>query len=219
LSGFLLQVQVKSGKSLKRNQYKNLIEVSYLLISLQKRKLIYITTIPDLRKNYYATKSWLGEDSLNIHDFRSFHFGEITRVTSNSRYDVQFISKDLRLKDTWKLAFDSRDDTFSVESIMEEKDGDFTLIIPVDKALADAVLFERIYPDPVIVYFKKSKNNKGLPEKPSPLFNNTFYIAKKCNRKYNLLFFIRGRENSIIRKLFTNKRIIYLPDPLFDRSS
>ena len=205
----------------KKDQKEDLIEVGYLFISPKQNMLIYITTVPDLRKKYYSSDRWLGEDTLNVHDFRSFLFGTYEELpgegpNGGKPSKVILISKDSIYTDIWEMAYDQRKEVYKIESITEEKNGQFQLMVPVNTAFADTVKFERTLPDPALVYYQEGA--KDLPEKPVPVINKAFYISKSnlLSNKYNLLFFFRNDDGSLVRGLFKNMRIAYRPDPLFN---
>ena len=211
---------IKSGL-LAKGQKENLIEVGYLFVSRHHKKLLYITTVPDLRKKYYSSDRWLGEDTLNVHDFRSFFFGIYQELPGEGPSGakpskVTLVSKDSVYTDVWEMAYDQRKEIFTIESVTEEKNGQFQLMVPVYTAFAEPVRFKRIYPNPDLVYYQEGAH--GLTEKPVPLINHSFYIHKMNlpGNKYNLLFFFRNEDGSLVKGLFKNMRIVSRPDLLFE---
>lgn len=207
----------------KKEPKEDLIEVGYLIVSAQHKKLIYITTVPDLRKKYYSSDRWLGSEFINFHDFRSFLFGTYEELpgkaqSGGKRSKVTFTSKDSIYTDIWEMAYDQRKEVYKIEYITEEKNGQFQLMVPVNTAFADTVKFERILPDPALVYYQEGEKN--LPKKPVPVINHAFYLSKYnlLKNKYNLLFFFRNDDGSLVRGRFDNTRIVYRPDPLFENN-
>jgi hypothetical protein len=95
---------------------KNLVEVSYLLISKKKEVAIYVTCMPDKYENYYDS-NWAGPNAINTYDVKVIDLGKVKGSASQA---VEFNSKPKAdpYRITWNLIY--RPNEIEITSVLEE---------------------------------------------------------------------------------------------------
>lgn len=117
------------------------VEVEYLLISLQHKNVIYISTIPDKFQRYYSSFRF-ADTLINAYDFSTFYFGKI----DSSGQSISFVSNDKRKIMSWDIrpfidgAYPQK---LSLREIAVQHNDVMDNVILVDKALEEPVSFQK----------------------------------------------------------------------------
>lgn len=190
------------------NEPDKLIEVEYLLISNFHKNAIYITTIPDARQVYFAENSF-SEDTVNIQDFNTFHFGKIVDTT-----EIQFLFPDMHRSNTWE-AYQEIDNsqTLSIKRLTHKVDGVHHSEMRADLALADTVEFQRVGKFTLLLSKPKKKEEE---RKVIPSRDNIIYIQAK--RSGHRVFFrlnepVHKKDSTVV---FPAKFVRHTPKPLLE---
>ncbi len=189
-----------------------LIELEYLLLSIEHKKAVYISTIPDKYQLYYAKKSrYLKREYLNAYDFSTFRFGTKT----GNRNEIVFENSATGHKDTWIYEI-VNDSILHVKEVVERLNGDAANIYFTDEALSRSASFIRA--DSFKIAFrnmdkeKKNEIKRGRPPLLRFSKDNIIYYRGEKN-KYTIYFrFNRnlvGLKDSAIS--FNNVRLVNAP--------
>lgn len=187
------------------NGSKNdLIEIEYLLISRKNGNVIYITMIQDKTQEFYS-KHYLGDQYLNAYDFRNFLFGTIKRNI------VTFVSKqNAETTEEWTLDLSNQNSIIYLTNILENKKGEFSQSLPVERALADKLGFEKIAAPTLVYHEPDDDNNSNI----LPSTDNKLYFSKIKNKWRIHLLFIKPPDGLII--YYKENRFPYTANSLFD---
>ena len=188
------------------------IEVEYLLISLQHKNVIYITTVPD-KFQYYYSKYILPDTIINSYDFNTFQFGKLDTAGEM----VTFLKTNKEREITWQLrpvlANSFPKQIFLRELTVEKKDMPDDVIL-VDKALQEQVVFTKQTTYNIVFDRPGPKIKDAASLMQCRLSNERIYFYKG-KHGYNVSFrfnnSINGRDSAIS---FNHKRTIFTPLPL-----
>lgn len=184
----------------------DLLEVEYLFISPEHQNAIYVGTVPDKYQRYYRdSNNYKGEKMVNAYDFRRLCFGKL--LNNNT---IRFVYKDSSHMDQWNVFYSSRNNKeyLTINTVEQTEHGEFTHLIPVDKALERPIRFKRL--DNFQLIFKK----RGDPTIVKSL-DNTIYFTRNKNKYEMRLEFESPNPGKKLNVYFSNKRIRYSPEVLF----
>lgn len=188
------------------------IEVEYLLISLQHKNVIYITTVPD-KFQYYYSKYILPDTIINSYDFNTFQFGKLDTTGEM----VTFLKTDKEREITWQLRpvlvnYFPRQ-IFLRELTIEKKDMPDDVIL-VDKALQEQVVFTKQNTCNIVFERPGTKTMDAASLMQCRLADQRIYFYE-TKGGYDISFrftnTVNGRDSAIS---FNHKRTIFTPLPL-----
>ena len=196
-------------KSVKNNneifsRANQLIEIEYLLLSLQNNKALYISTIPDKYLNYYAKKArYLKRTYLNAYDFSTFRFGK----KALQKNEIVFENVAAHQSDTWKYEIEN-DSVLHVYEVVERLNGDAANVYLVDEALSRQATFIK-QPHYRIAFRNMDKERKVEKKRGSPplerFSKDSCIWYKKEGSKYTLYF----RFNKSLPKTYKDSTISF----------
>jgi len=203
--------QVKADNEV-YNKNDKLIEIEYLLLSTEKKRAVYISTIPDKYQLYYAKKAkYLKREHLNAYDFSTFRFG---KKADNSN-TIVFDNINTGHSDTWIYEIE-QDSILHVKEVVERINGEAVNIYFADEAIDPNASFIRT--DSFKIAFrnmdkeKKNENRLGRPPKLRLSIDNIIYYRNKKD-KYTIYF--RFNRNLVALKdsavSFNNTRLVNIP--------
>lgn len=192
-----------------------LIEVEYLLISMQHHSAIYISTIPDKFQNYYSLKErYMPREHMNAYDFSTLRFGKIDAAANT----IEFNNSSTGHNDSWEYTME-KDSIIRIKQVVESIRGDATNVYLVDKALSHGASFTKL--DSFRIAFrnfdkeKKDSTPVGRPLSKRLSKDNIIYYRKENNQYAIYLRFDKNftyRKDSAIR--FNHKRLRNSPDEI-----
>lgn len=163
------------------NTANKLIEIEYLLFSAERKRALYISTIPDKYLSYYAKKArYLKREMLNAYDFSTFRFGKKMDNSNNIVFD-NAITKH---SDTWKYEIE-KDSILHVYEVVERINAEVNNVYLVDEALSRKASF--IKTDSFKIAFRNMDKEKRVEVKrgrpPLQRFckDNILYYRNKGN--------------------------------------
>lgn len=186
------------------NAANQLIEIEYLLLSLQNNKAVYIATIPDKYLNYYAKKArYLKRNYLNAYDFSTFRFGK----KALQKNEISFDNIAANTSDTWKYEMEN-DSVLHVYEVVERINGDAANVYLVDEALSRQATF--IKQDNYKIAFRNMDKERKVEKKrgrpPLERFSKDSCIwYKKDGNKYTIWF----RFNKSLPKSYKDSTISF----------
>jgi hypothetical protein len=190
------------------------IETEYLLLSLQHRNAIYISTIPDKYQRYYAGMH-NADTLINAYDFSTFHFGTI----DENGESISFVSKKRKKILTWDIRpflNGTKPEKLLVREISVERNDIVENVILLDKALEEPVSFT-LQKNFSIIFHKplKRREEERTSEHPVPRADRQLYFRPN-DHSFNIYFrFNKNIENSRDSVIgFDNRRIRYFPPEL-----
>lgn len=208
--------QLYRSKETGRNEQKNfsekgardsLLEIEYLFISSIHNNVIYISTVPDKFQKYYADSTrYLGEQFVNIYDFKKFSFG-ILEDTNTFR----FISKSGKESDAWNIT--SPGDSITLNTLEQTVGNRFVDLIPVNRALEKDIIFRKVTGPCTLLFYRNYKNQKD-----SSICSERKLCINQQGKKYEVFFHVDSKIDGADRFIyFYDNRIPYSPDTLFKK--
>lgn len=185
---------------------EGLIEVEYLFISQAHKNVIYIATVPDKYQKYYGDSNrYLGEQFINVYDFKKICFGKIR--TPNA---ITFLSKDSANSHVWGITYtsDAKDNKVVINTVEVKEKGEFTDLIPVSAALEGDVSFKQVEGYQILFYRNDAQKVKAYS------IDNAIHIRNKKHCYEAIFSFDRVIAAGSSNIYFYNKRIEYSPEPL-----
>jgi len=185
---------IDTGSKLKIDG-KKIIEIEYLLLSWQQKKVIYISTIPDKFQHYYSS-CFTPDTLLNAYNFSTFHFGNIAADGES----IEFVSPEKKQTVTWDIRpfiGTQSSDKISIREIVVQQNDEIRNIVLMSQALEQPLTFIR-RPNFSIVFAKprwKADSCVTEPDAICRMVRQKIYVDN-MKKGYDIFFCFDKRINS-----------------------